>query len=219
MVERAALDPIPKMGMFIPVMGRARRQPSLAGALLTPVQMRVLGLLFGQPERRFQSAELIRLARSGTGAVHRQLGRLAAVGLVSVTAVGNQKFYQANAASPVFQELHGLIVKTVGLVEPLRHAIAPLGDRIAAAFVYGSMAKGSDRADSDVDLLVLSDSVRHEELYSALAPAERELGRPINPTLLTRAAWRSKRAAKDSFASRITKGPHLMVLGSHDDLD
>jgi len=207
------------MGRFVPDMGRVRPRPSLAGALLTPVQMRVLGLLFGQPDRRFQSAELIRLARSGTGAVHRQLSRLAAVGLVSVTAVGNQKFYQANAASPVFHELHGLIAKTVGLVEPLRHALTPLGDRIAAAFVYGSVAKGSDRADSDIDLLVLSDSVRHDELYDVLAAAERALGRTIHPRLLTPGAWRSKRAVKDSFAWRISRGPHLMVLGSPDDLE
>jgi predicted nucleotidyltransferase len=180
--------------------------------------MRVLGLLFGQPGRRFQSGELIRLASSGTGAVHRQLGRLAAVGLVSVTTVGNQKFYQANAASPVFPELHGLIAKTVGLVEPLRRALAPLADRIPAAFVYGSVAKGSDRADSDIDLMVLSDSVRHDELYGALAAAESELGRPVNPTLVTRVEWSSKRATTDSFVSRVASAPHLMVLGSEHDL-
>ncbi len=199
-------------------MGTTARNPSLAGALLTPVQMRVLGLLFGQPDRRFQSGELIRLARSGTGAVHRQLGRLAASGLVTVTAVGNQKFYQANPSSPVFAELRGLITKTVGVVEPLRRALAPLADEIRAAFVYGSVAKRSDRADSDIDLLVLSDTVHHDRLFEALAPAERELGRPINPTLLTLVEWRSKRAVPDSFASRIVDAPHLLVLGSEGDL-
>lgn len=199
-------------------MGRAAKRQSLAGALLTPVQQRVLGLLYGQPDRRFQSVELIRMAKSGTGAVHRQLSRLAAAGLVTVTAIGNQKFYQANAASPVFEELHGLIVKTVGLVEPLRRALAPLKDEIDAAFVYGSVAKGSDRADSDIDLFVLSDSVRHDELYRVLAPAEKVLGRAINPTLLTRAAWRSKRSTSDSFAERLARAPHLLVLGSEDDL-
>jgi len=199
-------------------MGRARKQPSLAGALLTPVQQRVLGLLYGQPDRRFQSGELIRLAMSGTGAVHRQLFRLAAAGLVTVTAIGNQKFYQANPASPIFDELTGLIAKTVGVVEPLRRALAPLADEIVAAFVYGSVAKGSDRASSDIDLIVISDSVRHEQLYEAIAPAERALGRPVNPTLITRAAWRSKRAKPDSFAARIAESPHLIVLGSKDDL-
>ncbi len=209
---------IPKLGTFVPVMGTVARKPSLAGALLTPVQVRVLGLLFGQPSRRFQSAELIRLARSGTGAVHRQLGRLAAVGLVTVTPVVNQKFYQANAASPVFSELHGFIVKTVGVVEPLRRALAPLADEILAAFVYGSVAKSTDRAESDIDLLVLSDSLHHDRLYEALASAERELGQPVNPTLLTRAGWRSRRKAPDSFASRIAVSPHLLVLGTEDDL-
>lgn len=199
-------------------MGRARKQPSLAGALLTPVQQRVLGLLYGQPERRFQSGELIRMARSGTGAVHRQLGRLASVGLVTVTAIGNQKFYQANPASPIFNELCGLIAKTVGVVEPLRKALAPLASEIRAAFVYGSLAKGKDRAGSDIDLFVLSDSVRHEDLYKALGPAERHLGREINPTLITTAEWRSKRATPDSFAARIADSQHLLVLGSEDDL-
>lgn len=199
-------------------MGRSARQLSIAGALLTPVQMRVLGLVFGQPDRRFQSAELIRLAKSGTGAVHRQLGRLAAAGLVTVTSVGNQRFYQANAASPVFAELTAFVAKTVGLVEPLRRALAPLAPEIAAAFVYGSVAKGSDRAQSDVDLMVISDSLRHDQLYSALASAEGEIGRPVNPTVLAREAWRAKRAIADSFAARVAASAHIMVLGTEDDL-
>lgn len=117
-------------------MGSTRKRRSgLADALLTPVQQRVLGLLFGQPDRTYQSAELIRLARSGTGAVHRQLSRLEAAGLVTATRVGNQKHYQAHRESPVFAELHGLVVNTVGLVEPLRRALASRAEEIQAAFV------------------------------------------------------------------------------------
>src|SRR5437773_947946 len=100
--------------MIVPKMGRMAARTSLADALLTGVQQRVLGLLFGQAERRFQSAELIRLAKGGTGAVHRQPARLEAAGLVTVTRSGNQKHYQANRESPIFAELEGLIVKTVG---------------------------------------------------------------------------------------------------------
>lgn len=107
-------------------MGRTSApRKGLADALFTRVQQRVLGLLFGQPERRFQSAELIRLADSGTGAAHRQLARLADAGLVTVTRTGNQKHYQAREDSPVFAELHGLVVKTVGLVGPIRRALGP----------------------------------------------------------------------------------------------
>src|SRR5918993_499510 len=124
---------VPESGRIVPEMGTAASEhtPSaVASALFTPVQQRVLGLLFGQPERRFQSAELIRLAGSGTGAVHRQLQRLEQAGLVTVTRDGNQKYYAARKDAPVFPELHGLVVKTVGIVEPVRAALAPITDDI-----------------------------------------------------------------------------------------
>jgi predicted nucleotidyltransferase len=195
-------------------MGRAIRQPNLAGALLTPVQQRVLGLLYGQPDRRFQSAELIRLAKSGTGAVHRQLGRLAAAGLVIVTREGNQKYYQARRDSPVFSDLRGLVVKTIGLVEPLRNALAPLAERIELAFVFGSVAKGSDQAGSDIDLLVVSDHLTYTEVFEALQDAESLLARPVNPTVMTEAEWALELTHDDSFASRIASQPMLFVIGS-----
>jgi predicted nucleotidyltransferase len=200
-------------------MGTKRSKRSaggVAGALFTPVQQRVLGLLFGQAERRFRSGEVIRLAGSGTGAVHRQLQRLAAAGLLTVTREGNQKLYQANAASPVFAELRGLVEKTVGLVEPLREALAPLAGEIAVAFVYGSVAAGRERAESDVDLLVLSDRLEYPEVYQALEPVERRLARPVNPTVMKPGEWKRKRAARDSFARRVAGRPRLLVLGSED---
>jgi predicted nucleotidyltransferase len=208
---------LPKSGMIVPEMGR-KDQAGLAGALFTPVQRRVLGLLFGQPDRRFQSGELIRLAKSGTGAAHRQLARLAAAGLVTVTRTGNQKHYQARRDSPVFAELHGLIVKTVGLAEPLRLALRAKAGDIRAAFVYGSVAKGADRAGSDIDLIVISDALRYPDLFEALRRAEAVLARPVNPTVLTLGEWRAKRARKDSFFARVAAQPKLFVIGSDDDL-
>jgi Polymerase beta, Nucleotidyltransferase len=190
----------------------------LAGALFTPVQQRVLGLLFGQPQRRFQSAELIRLAGSGTGAVHRQLQRLASTGLVVVTREGNQKYYQANRDSPVYPELHGLAVKTMGVVEPLRVALEPIAGRIFAAFVFGSVAKGSDHAGSDLDLFVVGDGLAYSDVYTALESAEVRLARPVNPTVMSRAQWKQKRARRDSFAARVAEQPKLFVIGSEDAL-
>lgn len=204
--------------MIIPEMGKSKTQSGLAGALLTPVQQRVLGLLFGQPDRSFRSGELIRLARSGTGAAHRQLARLEAAGLVTVVRSGNQKHYQANRMAPVFGELHGLIVKTVGLVEPLRASLAKRAKAIRAAFVYGSVAKGTDKSTSDVDLLVISEDLSHADVFESLQPAEAVLARRVNPTVLSPAAWRSKRARSDSFAARVAAQPKLFVIGSEDDL-
>lgn len=220
-VELAAL---PILGTILPEMGtqpatqRRHKPANLAGALFTPVQQRVLALLFGQPARRFQSAELIRLADSGTGSVYRLLTRLTDVGLVTATRVGNQKHYQANADSPVFDELHGLIVKTVGVVEPLRQALTPLARKIDAAFVYGSMAKQTDHAASDIDVLVLSDTLAYPILFEALQAVEPALGRAVNPNVMTRTEWRTKRARKDSFAARIAAQPKLFVIGSDHDL-
>ena len=191
---------------------------SLADALFTPVQQRVLGWLFGQPERRFQSAELIRLAKSGTGAVHRLLTRLAQAGLVTVARVGNQKHYQANPASPVFAELAGLIRKSVGLAFPLQEALAPLADKIAMAFVYGSVARGEAHAGSDIDLMVIAEALDYPTLYDALQPAETALGRPIHPTVMSAADWQRKRGEADSFAARVAGLPRLMLIGG-DDVD
>ena len=207
--------------MILPIMGTAspRLRMGLAQALFTPVQQRVLALLFGQPDRRYQSGELIRLAKSGTGAVHRQLARLADAGLVAVTRNGNQKYYQASRESPVFEELHSLITKTVGLAEPLRHALAPDASKIRAAFIYGSAARGTDRARSDIDLMVVSDSLSYPDVYDLLQPVEVILARPVNPTVMTSAEWRKKRAATGSFVDRIASRPRLFIIGSPDDLE
>jgi predicted nucleotidyltransferase len=213
------LASIPDLGMFIPNMGTiADTRPGLAGALFPPVLRRVLGLLFSQPDRRFQSAEIIRLAGSGTGATHRVLTRLAAAGLVTVTRSGNQKHYQANASSPVFHELQRLIVKTVGVVEPLKRALESKAGEMRAAFVYGSVAKGTDTAGSDVDLMVISDSLSHADLFAALQTVEGVLARRVNPTVMGTGEWRAKRADPASFAARVATGPRLWVIGVEDDL-
>ena len=205
--------------MFIPVMGtQSSRRAGLASALFSPVLRRVLGLLFAQPDRKFQSAELIRLAGSGTGAAHRVLTRLAAVGLVTVTRSGNQKHYQANGSSPVFHELRGLIVKTVGVVEPLKQALEAKAGDVRAAFVYGSVAKGTDTAGSDIDLMVISGRLSHAALFEMLQPVEGVLARRVNPTVMSAREWRAKRADRGSFAARIAAGPRLLVIGAEDDL-
>ena len=207
------------------MMGRNQRQPdpgfadsALADVLFTPVRQRVLALLFGQPERDYQSGELIRLAHSGTGAVHRLLTRMAAAELVTVKMVGNQKYYRANADSPVFHELAGLVRKTVGLLDPLRNALEPLREHMVAAFVYGSIAKGTEGAGSDIDLMVIADDLDYAALFAALPVAEAALARTVNPNVMTGPEWRRKRTEPDSFAARIATQPMMFVVGDEDDL-
>lgn len=218
----APLRIIPNLGTIIPDMGNSNlisdTATALGEALFTPVQQRVLGLLFGQPARRFQSGEVIRLANSGTGAVHRLLTRLAKAGLVTTERVGNQKYYQANADSPVFSELSGLVRKSIGLAQPLQEALAPLADHVTAAFVYGSVARGEEGAGSDIDLMVIGKGLAYPELFEALQRAEQQLGRSVNPTLMSPAEWKRKCAQPDSFAMRIAKLPRLFLIGNEDDI-
>ncbi len=157
---------MPNMGMKEkPAVYKIRKGTSLADALFSTIQQRVLAYLFGQPERSFFATELIKLAGGGSGAVQRELARLEDSGLVVVTRLGTQKHYQANPKSPIFSELCGIAQKTVGLAEPLRDALKPLAKRIAAAFVYGSVAKKQDTATSDIDLMVISGKVTYSDLF------------------------------------------------------
>lgn len=190
----------------------------LADALFSPVQQRVLALLFGQPGRSFRSTEVIALAGSGTGAVHRQLVRLAESGLVTVTRVGNQKHYQANRDSPVFTDLHGLVVKTIGLVGPLEKALAPFKEQVQAAFIYGSIAKGTDTARSDIDLMVISNALAYFDLYGALQEAEATLQRPVQVSLKTVSEWKRLLAVGNPFVTKIQTQPKIFLIGSADDL-
>ncbi len=190
----------------------AIRRSRVGAALFSDVQGRVLALLFGQPARRFQGAELLRLVGSGTGATHRVLHQLVDAELVTVVPVGNQRHYQANAQSPVFEDLCRLVLKTVAVAEPLQKALAPLASRIAEAFVFGSVAAGVERASSDLDLFIVSDDVEYAELFDRLASAERELGRRIEPTLLTTQAFARRLRASDGFAKRVASGDRIPII-------
>ena len=196
---------------------RARTQ-SLADALFSNTQQRVLGLIFGQPDRSFYATELIKLIGSGSGVVQRELVRLEQSQLVTVKRVGTQKHYQANATSPLFGELVGIARKTVGMAEPVRHALMPVASRLTAAFVYGSVARRDDNARSDIDLFILSDELTYPDVYKALASLESQLGRPVNPTIYNRRELARRRKERNSFVERVLKGEKLWIFGAEGDV-
>jgi predicted nucleotidyltransferase len=197
---------------------RKGRRASLADALFSTTQQRVLGLLFGQPSRSFYATELIGLVGAGSGAVQRELARLEQSGLVTVRRIGSQKHYQANAASPLFPELTSIARKTVALAEPLRAALKPLESHIDAAFVYGSVAKRTDTASSDIDLLVVSDGLTYAELFGALEKLGTRLGRAINPTVYSREEMAKRKREGHAFVTRVLRQPKVWIIGTEDDL-
>jgi predicted nucleotidyltransferase len=182
------------------------------------VQQRLLALIFGHPDKSFYMSEIVRTLRSGTGAVERELVRLQQSGLVSVERIGNQKHFRANRKAPIFQELYGIIQKTIGLHDPLRHSLELHADRIQVAFVYGSIAKGTDTSNSDIDLMVIGDDLTYSDLYSGLEEAEKSLARPINPTILDLAQWNRMRSEKISFIEKVSGQPKVFIFGTEADL-
>jgi predicted nucleotidyltransferase len=190
----------------------------LADALFTTTQQRVLGFLFGQPDRSFYATELIEMAGSGRGAVQRELARLTQCGLVTVRQIGNQKHYQADPRSALFEELSGIARKTFALAEPLRRALAPLLPKIRYAFVYGSVAKRQDTSHSDIDLLIVSDELSYADVYPLLESVQDEIGRTVNPTVYTGAAIRNAVRQGKVFVKRILGQPKIWIVGSEDDL-
>jgi predicted nucleotidyltransferase len=200
-------------------MGRiAPTKTSLARALFSKVQLRVLSVLLGQPERILQASEIIRVVGSGSGAVQRELEKLTAAGILIATPSGNRKMYQANRHSPIFEELHGLIIKTAGLVEPLRQALETYRTKIDVAFVYGSVAKGTDTAKSDIDLMIVGRDLAYGPIYTTLHQVESVLGRPVNPSLMTRTEWKRKLADKTPFVMKVLQQPKLFIFGTEDEL-
>lgn len=191
---------------------------SLSGALFTSTQQRVLACLFGESGRSYAVNELIQATGAGSGAVQRELARLAGSGLLTVEHVGNQKRYRANPDAPIHDELVSIVRKTFGLAEPVREALAPLTDRIQAAFLYGSIAKGNDTARSDIDLMVIADDLAYAELMLALHPVVERLGRQVNPTVYDRDELRSRLEAGNSFVTRVMAQPRQWLIGSDDDL-
>jgi predicted nucleotidyltransferase len=212
------------MGIIIPNMGMPDKLPkkiqsiSMADALFSTTQQRVLAHIFGQPERSFYASELIRLSAGGSGAIQRELARMEKSGLITVTRIGSQKHYQANPDAPIYAELCGIVQKTVGLVEPLRKALNPMTDQIVVAFVYGSVAKQTDTASSDIDLMLISDTLSYADVFAALENTTSIVGRSINPTVYSKKDFNRRINEGRSFIKRVLTQPKIWIFGQESDI-
>ncbi|WP_233200592.1 nucleotidyltransferase domain-containing protein [Limnohabitans sp. G3-2] len=197
-------------------MNTASITSSIADALFSKVRQRVLAVLFVAPDRSFYTNEVIGLAQSGAGAVQRELADLAAAGLLTVRKQGNQKHFQANAASPVFTELRALVLKTMGLADVLRTALLPIAPQISLAFVFGSMAKQQDTNASDVDVLLVSDTLGYGDVFAALEPATQTLGRAIHPALYSAVNFQTRQLGDNAFVNRVMQQPKIWLIGQEE---
>ena len=191
---------------------------SIGDALFTKTQQRVLGLLYGRPDKSFYTNEIVRWADMGRGTIRRELERMVSAGLLSVSREGNQQHYRANPDSPVYPELLGIVRKTFGITDVMRKSLEPLISGVEFSFIYGSIAKGGETAKSDIDLLVVSDSLSYGDLINEFNQAEKLTGRTINPSIFTIKQIKKKLKEKNAFITRIMKLPKLWVKGSDNDI-
>ena len=209
---------IPILGPIIPFMGN-EKPISLSDILFSGVQQRVLGLLFGQPDRSFYSNEIAKLGKiTSRASLQRELERMTATGLITMKVIGNQKRYQANNNSPIFHEVRGITLKTFGLSDVLRQALSDYADTIRYAFIFGSVAKGTDTATSDIDVMVIAEELGYSELFEVLTKTEEVLGRKVSPTLYSPQDFLKKVQGDNHFVTRVLNQPKIVLLGAENDI-
>jgi predicted nucleotidyltransferase len=194
-----------------------RTKPAGPGEVLFGVaRRRILALLFGHSDEAYHLRQIVRETGLSPGGVHRELGQLAEAGIVTRRQRGRQVYFQANPESPIFEELKGLLLKTAGVADVLREALASLAARIEVAFVYGSVARGDERRASDVDVMVIGNA-SFAEVSQALAPAQERLGREVNPTVYTPTELKEKLAAGHHFVRSVAERDKVFLFGNEHD--
>lgn len=198
---------------------RKKKQNLIADVLFSGVQQRLFALLFVNPDRSYYTNELARLAKTGRGSLQRELERLIASGLVEVHKSGHQKHYKANKNSVIFHELRSVSIKLLGYVKVIRDALARYNSSIKFAFIFGSIAKGTDTASSDIDVMVIADGLGYSELFEVLTKAENLLGRKVSPTVYSTNDFLLKKRENNHFVSRVLDQPKIVILGAEHAID
>ena len=189
---------------------------SLGDLLFGQTRGQILALLLGAPDESFFTRQIARQIETSVGTVQRELTRLADAGLIVRSALGSQVFYRANRDHPIFPELRALLAKTMGAFELLKKALAPLSARISFAFVYGSVARGQDNAASDIDLMVVGD-VSLDDILDAVSPLEKQLRRPVNPTIYSLKDLKKRFRSGNHFLRSLKNASKVFLIGAEDD--
>jgi len=215
--EKKSLTSVPNMGTIVPNMSTTESELTVATALFGKTQRALLALFFMRSEQSFYLRQILRITRIGQGAAQRELAHWVEAGLLVRTRRGNMVYYQANIDSSVFAELKALTVKTAGVADVLRESLAELAERITVAFVHGSMARGTEKADSDVDVIVIG-KVTFSEIVAAFQGAHAHIGREVNPTVYSEEEFREKLRARHHFLTAVTAAPKLFLIGDEREL-
>jgi predicted nucleotidyltransferase len=191
-------------------------QQPLAAILFPVYRRRVLGLLLLAPDEALHGREIARRTGLPSGTVIRELHRLVDAGLLKRDKRGNQSLFSADRSCPVFEEVAGMLRKTSGAADVIAGALAPMSEQIEAAFIYGSFAKGTARAGSDIDVLIIG-AVDLGAVIDILHPVQKLVGREINPKVFSSREWQAKQQAKNAFVMEVRANPKIILIGDKDE--
>ena len=187
---------------------------SLKGAVFTDSQAKVYLWIYGHPERSYHLSELRRLTGLGSASLQREINRLVVAGLANSALKGNQRQISANRQSPLFKELSDLTRKVTGAAALLTEALLPIQRKIEVAFLYGSVEKQTDNAESDIDIIIVGSDLTLSELLDQLLPVEEMLCRKVNPTCYTVGEFKKRLSDTDSFVNKVLSQPIIQLLGN-----
>jgi len=190
---------------------------SITTILFGKARRAVLSLLYGHVDESFYLRQIVRTTGVGLGPVQRELKQLTDAGIIQRSVQGRQVYYRANTESPIFAELKSLVTKTIGIGDILRNTLSPVLDRINIALIYGSVASGEEKRDSDIDLLIIGD-ITFVEVVTKLQSAQEVLGREINPTVYPTAEFKAKLAGNHHFLQNVLSGPKILLIGDENEL-
>lgn len=196
---------------------RVMRKARPIDSLLTPIKQEILSATYGQPEKWWYLSELAANARTSPSSLQRELSAFAANGLLERRRDGGRIYFKAATDSPLFAPLKELLERSLGPTGAIREAIARLTDRIEAAFIYGSVAKGEERVDSDMDILFIGE-VGLAELAKTLKSLERKFGREFNAKCYSPFEFVSKFRKRNHFIRTVMREPKIFLVGDEDDI-
>jgi len=189
----------------------------LDALLGSKLRARVLGWLFTHPDERYFVRQLTGLLVEDSTNVSRELARLENLGVLVSTREGKQKYYQVNQRSPIYDELHGLVIKTVGVADVVRSALAPLAEQIKVAFIFGSFAAGTETRTSDIDVMIIGKAT-FDEVVSAIGPAEEKIDREINCVVYPAGEFRQKARTSEHFVDTVLESEKIFLIGDEREL-
>ena len=188
---------------------------SLAKILSSKIRAEIFRLLFGTNDKALHMRDIERRSGFAIGTIQGELKKLSNLDLVLKEVDGNRTYYRANKNHPLYNDIHNLVLKTIGLVDVLRNALET--QKIKLAFVFGSFAKGEESADSDIDLMVIG-NLGLRDITRLLSDTQEKIFREINPHVYSLKEFIKKYKENDHFVSQVAEGTKIFIIGSEDEL-